>query len=103
MQRAEPSMLSAARSRISVKSVLPALLAAAASSATATATVASAAAPGTRLTGTSLVHLDLTAIDLFTVEGGDGRLPIFVGVHFDERKAARTTGVTIGHDVNLTD
>ena len=66
--------------------------------ATATAAATVAAAATTTRTGralTGLVDRQGPAIDLLAVEGRDGRLQTFVGLHFHETEAARTAGLAI--------
>jgi hypothetical protein len=69
---------------------------------TATATAATEAAATAAALGfrPSLVDIERTAIEIRTIEGRN-RAVRFGGVrHFDERKTARTAGVTVGYQVD---
>src|SRR4029077_13785567 len=53
--------------------------------------------------GTGFVDVQGAAAQFLAIEGGN-RLLGFGGVcHFDERKAAGTAGIAIGHDADLLD
>lgn len=76
----------------------PALLApiaiAAATAATATPT------RRTFLAWTRLINRQGTTLEIFLVEHVDGLGCVFLGAHFDERKAPGTTGGTVLHDID---
>mgnify|MGYP000612018483 CR=1 FL=1 len=74
--------------------------AAATEAATATAAAeATAAAAAARFTRTSFVDSQGAAFKLATVEVLNRRIGGFLSVHLDKSKTARTTRVTICHDI----
>ena len=68
--------------------------------ATAAAAAAAAATFSARL---RLVHAQRTPIDVLAIERLDGTLCILLAFHLDERKATRTTGVPVEHDLHVGD
>src|SRR5262252_1637159 len=70
--------------------------------------VAAAHAPPTASAATwrafaGFTHRERPPPEGLAVQGGDRRLRLRVGRHFDEGKAARPSGLPVGHDLHLLD
>ena len=83
--------------------ILTAAPAAAAAAAAIAAAGTAAAAAGTLFAGTGFVDGQITALDVFAVDLGDGGLCAFRGGHRDEGEAAGAVGGTVHHQVDFRD
>src|SRR5262249_41684829 len=68
-----------------------------------TSTAAEVAAATARCLGTGLVHSQVSAAHLSSVQRSDRLLRLLVCAHLDEREAARAAGHLIAHDRHRVD
>lgn len=62
------------------------------------ATLTAATAAGARCLGTSFVHVERSATEIFPVETVDGAVRLRIVRHFNEREAARLARIPIRYD-----